>query len=50
MNNSSTTGVCWMDKLTDVGRSDALHDLKMSKEDLWRTILQSGLISLSIDN
>jgi hypothetical protein len=56
MNNSSTTGVCWTDKMTDVQRGQmcreatSLHDLKMSKEDLWRTVLQSSLISLSTDN
>jgi hypothetical protein len=41
-----------MDKLTDVRRGMSLHILKMSKkEDLWSTILQSGLISflLTID-
>jgi hypothetical protein len=32
------------------GEAMSLHDLKMLKEDLWRTVLQSSLISLSIDN
>jgi uncharacterized protein (DUF1919 family) len=41
---------CWTDKLTDVRRGNVTTYLKMSKEDLWRTVLQSGLISLSIDN
>jgi hypothetical protein len=38
-------------QLTDVRKSDiTLHFEDVKREDLWRTILQSGLISLSIDN
>jgi hypothetical protein len=32
------------------GEATSLHDLKIMKEDVWRTVLRSGLISLSIDN
>jgi hypothetical protein len=38
-------------QLTDVQRSNVtLHFEDVKREDLWRTILQSGSISLSIDN
>jgi hypothetical protein len=38
-------------QLTDVRRSNVtLHFEDVEREDLWRTILQSSLISLSIDN
>jgi hypothetical protein len=38
-------------QLTDVQRGGVtLHFEDVEREDLWRTDLQSGLISLSIDN
>jgi hypothetical protein len=38
-------------QLTDMRRSNVtLHFEDVEREDLWRTVLQSGLISLSIDN
>jgi hypothetical protein len=46
-NCSATVG---RTKWQTCGEATSLHDLMMLKEDLWRTVLQSGLISLCIDN
>jgi hypothetical protein len=54
VNNSLTTGVCWMDELQTRRKATSDKDRRETKdvkrEDLWRFVMTNDLISLSIDN
>jgi hypothetical protein len=54
VNNTLTTGVCWTDELQTRRKAtsdkDRWETKDVEREDLWRFIMTSDLISLSIHN